>query len=44
VPPLQSGHMTGYYDPARRVTVLYDGRQVWVYRGRPAGPAARPAG
>jgi hypothetical protein len=44
VPPLQAGHMTGYYDPARHVTVLYDGKEVWVYRGKQAGPAVRPAG
>jgi hypothetical protein len=33
VPP-SKGRLVGYYDPARNVTVHYDGRSVWVYRCR----------
>jgi hypothetical protein len=40
-PPRKRGHMTGYYDPARNVTVYYDGREVWVYRCKRRARAAR---
>ena len=39
VPPPGRGHMTGYYDPARNVTVYYNGREVWLYRCKREGKA-----
>ena len=27
-------NFAGYYDPARNVTVLYNGREMWVWRGK----------
>lgn len=29
-----STRLAGYYDPARNVTVVYSGREVWVYRSK----------
>ena len=26
--------LAGYYDPARNVTVVYSGRDIWVYRSK----------
>src|SRR5262249_22587217 len=31
-PVMKGGGMAGYYDAARKVTVYYSGREIWVYR------------